>query len=78
MSPPRAPNPSSGPKQISSTGTDVRRTWLSQNQKLWLAFWTRNLEDKAVKTNPEIQNDIYRVHDCDMPFRAGFQAGFQY
>ena len=65
-------------EQPSYTRTDVRITWLSENQKLWLAFWARNLEDEAAKTNQEIQNDIYRVHYYDMPFRAGFQAGFQY
>ena len=65
-------------EQPSYTRTDVRLTWLSENQKLWLAFWARNLEDKAVKTNQEIQNDIYRVHYYDLPFRAAFQAGFQY
>ena len=65
-------------EQPSYTRTDVRLTWLSENQKVWLAFWARNLEDEVVKTNQEIQNDIYRVHYYDMPFRAGFQAGFQY
>ena len=56
----------------------MRLTWLSESQKVWLAFWARNLEDEAAKTNQEIQNDVYRVHYYDMPFRAGFQAGFQY
>ena len=65
-------------EQPSYTRTDVRLTWLSENQKVWLAFWARNLEDEVVKTNQEIQNDIYRVHYYDLPFRAGFQAGFQY
>ena len=64
--------------EATRTRTDVRLTWLSENQKLWLAFWARNLEDEAAKTNQEIQNDIYRVHYYDLPFRAGFQAGFQY
>ena len=65
-------------EQPAYTRTDVRLTWLSESQKVWLAFWARNLEDEAAKTNQEIQNDVYRVHYYDMPFRAGFQAGFQY
>lgn len=60
------------------TRTDVRLTWLAEDQQLWVAFWARNLEDKAVKTNQEIQSDIYRVHYYDLPFTAGFQVGFQY
>ena len=60
------------------TRTDVRLTWLAEDEKTWLAFWARNLEDTAVKTNQETQSDIYRVHYYDLPFRAGLQVGFQY
>jgi iron complex outermembrane receptor protein len=65
------------PKDVQGrfTRTDVRIRWEEQNGHFWVELFGRNLENKAVKTNQEIQNAINRVHYYDPPIAGGFRVG---
>jgi iron complex outermembrane receptor protein len=65
------------PKDVQGrfTRTDVRVHWQEQRGRLWAEIFGRNLENKDVKTNQEIQNAINRVHYYDPPIAGGFRVG---
>jgi len=65
------------PKDVQGrfTRTDVRIRWQDRKNRLWAELFGRNLENRAVKTNQEIQNAINRVHYYDPPVAGGFRVG---
>jgi iron complex outermembrane receptor protein len=65
------------PKDVQGrfTRTDVRIRWEEHRGRLWAEIFGRNLENKDVKTNQEIQNAINRVHYYDPPIAGGFRVG---
>jgi hypothetical protein len=62
--------------QPAFTRTDVRVTWYSESGSYWCELFARNLENRAIKTNQEIQNSIYRAHNYDPPINGGFRMGY--
>ncbi len=65
-------------EQKAYTRTDVRMTWRSPSEQLWVELFMRNLEDARVKTNQDIYDNIYRLHYYDSPRSGGIRVGYEY